>query len=71
MNLFSFNHLTPELKIYLTLVVPFSLMVLSALILRLRELINRQVDDQVERFADEARIPKIFRRFIVVNLKWR
>jgi len=55
----------------LTLVVPLSLIVLLALFWRLRELINKQVDDQVDRFADEARIPKAFRRLIFVRFRWR
>ena len=36
----------------------------------LKKLVNKQVDEQVERFANEAKIPRALKDRIGVKIKW-
>ena len=71
MNLFFISELKPELKLYLLIVVPIASLSLWALLRILRKLVNKQVDENVMKFAKEAKIPKFLWRRIGVKINWR
>ena len=71
MNLFYFEQLRPEIKLYIGAGLPCSAAVLYILFLLMKKLVNKQVEAQVEQFADEAKIPNIWRNRIGVKIKWR
>ena len=59
------------MKVYLIVVAPTALFILSVLFWWLRKLFQKQVDDQVDKFANEAKIPIGIRNRIEVRIKWR
>ena len=58
---------------YYSLFLAFFLGCFSILILTLisRKLIQQQVQENVDEFFSQARIPKSFRGFIKVRVKWK
>ena len=54
------------------LIIPgiiFLLIIGGGLIFLLRELVQKQVDEQVKQFADKAKIPESLRSYIKVRIK--
>ena len=60
-----------EIKVYLLIVVPISSITFWLLIRLLRNLVDKQVDDQLKNFTSKAKIPKIIANRIGVRIRWR
>ena len=58
-----------DIKIYLGLILPFALLSLFVLLGLLKQLVNNQVEEKVERFTKDAKIPKALRNRIGVKIK--
>jgi len=52
------------IKFYLLFIAPISFVIILSLLALLRKLVNQQVDQQVDKFAKDAKIPTIFRNKI-------
>jgi len=71
MNIFYFDQLSLELKLYLLVGLPTAVLILFVLLFLLRNLLNKQVNDQIEKFAIKAKIPTLMRNRIGVRIQWR
>ena len=56
-------------------IIEISLIVLIitfiAFIWLVRKLTIRQIDEQFQEFLDKAKIPKVFRGFVKIRIRWR
>ena len=58
-------------KIYLLIIVLLAfLIILLALFNFLQVLVNKQVDEQIEAFFNQAKIPRVLRKKISIRIKW-
>ena len=71
MKFFFFGKIPVDVALYLGFAIPVATLSLWLLLALLNNLLNKQVDEQVEKFAIEAKIPKVFRDRIRINIKWR
>ncbi len=60
-----------EIKVYLLIFVPIAALIFYVLLRLLRNLIDKQVDDQLNQFTSKAKIPKIIANRIGVRIRWR
>ena len=60
-----------EIKVYLLIVVPIASLIFFVLLRLLRNLVDKQVDDQLSEFTSKAKIPKIIANRIGVKIRWR
>ena len=71
MTLLIFSELSTGIRLYLILVTIAAPICLLGLFLALKRIVNRQVESQIEKFAIEAKIPKVFVERIGKRIKWR
>ncbi|WP_320667538.1 hypothetical protein [Prochlorococcus sp. MIT 1307] len=71
MDNLNLDQVKQEIKVYLFVVIPLAIVMIQTLLGLLRQLINKQVDKQFDKFASEARIPKFLRSRIGIKFKWK
>tara|TARA_Y100001968_G_C19347034_1_gene712622 strand:+ start:1084 stop:1275 length:192 start_codon:yes stop_codon:yes gene_type:complete len=59
-----------KLKLIIAVGMIFFSLILFCLIRSLKALINQQVKEELEKFAEEAKIPRILRKNIAIRIKW-
>ena len=66
-----FDKLDPTIRIYLLFAIILGLFSLWILLEVLKKLVDKQIEEQIDKFALQARIPKVFKDRIGVKVKWR
>ena len=65
------EQLNQNIRLYSFSAIIIGLIILWALLILLKRLVNKQVDTQVSEFAKKARIPKVLKDRIGLKIKWR
>ena len=71
MNITDIDQLSQNIRLYFLLAIFIGLIILWVLLALLKNLVNKQVDKEVEEFTKKAKIPKLFKDRIGINIKWR
>ena len=71
MKIFHLNELNQNIMLYSLFVIIIGSSILCALLTLLKNLVDKKVDEEVEKFIKKARIPKVLKDRIGVNIKWR
>ena len=59
------------LRVYLGVFMIVSSLCIIGLLMLLNKMLNEQIEEQLKRFSDKAKIPRALRKRIGIRIKWR